>query len=298
MVQETSAEHVFGGDWTRHKLRVLSGYLDSYTTALKNQPFNLVYIDAFAGQGIWVSEDGKQVDGSPLIALDVENSPFHQLWFNDSNVDAIAALKTRVEKRYSNRSGIYYSNEEAEDFIEMVTKTTSRTSNRARGVLFVDPFNTAGWSWRAMEAVAATRVLDALILFPAGATWRQMPKLKDTDSPHPFESNLTRYFGDQSWKHAYDANKVSDLIQRHGLDDGAQDTLQGLGIDARSEHEYIAYIYKEKLETVFGAVDMKPVRLDVTGQPYFELIFAVSNPEQRAQQLAMRIFRGVVGSLT
>ena len=297
MMQGTSAEHVFGGDWTRHKLRVLRGYLDTFTTALKNQPFNLVYIDAFAGEGIWVSEDGERFDGSPLIALDVMDSPFHQLWFNDSNVDAVAALKSRVERRYTNRSGIYFSNEEAEVFIENVTKTTSRTRNRARGVLFVDPFNTAGWSWRAMEAVASTRVLDALILFPAGATWRQMPKLRDADTPHPFERNLTRYFGDQSWKYAYDANKVSELIQRHGLDDGAQDTLQGLGIEARSEHEYIAYIYKEKLESVFGAVYMQPVRLDVTRQPYFELIFAVSNPSQTAQRLAMRVFSGVVRSL-
>ena len=41
----------FGGDWTVHKLNILECYLDAYTTALKKQPFDLVYIDTFAGSG-------------------------------------------------------------------------------------------------------------------------------------------------------------------------------------------------------------------------------------------------------
>ena len=41
----------FGGQWTIEKLDILGRYLDAYTTALKNQPFKLVYIDAFAGHG-------------------------------------------------------------------------------------------------------------------------------------------------------------------------------------------------------------------------------------------------------
>ncbi|MDE0205517.1 MAG: three-Cys-motif partner protein TcmP [Candidatus Tectomicrobia bacterium] len=39
----------FGGPWTQEKLDILRRYLDAYTTALKNQPFTLTYIDAFAG---------------------------------------------------------------------------------------------------------------------------------------------------------------------------------------------------------------------------------------------------------
>jgi len=39
----------FGGDWTEKKLECIRQYLNRYTTALKNQPFNRMYIDAFAG---------------------------------------------------------------------------------------------------------------------------------------------------------------------------------------------------------------------------------------------------------
>ena len=47
----------FGGPWTNDKLEILRRYLDAYTTALKNQPFNLIYVDAFAGGGSWTPRE-------------------------------------------------------------------------------------------------------------------------------------------------------------------------------------------------------------------------------------------------
>ena len=41
----------YGGEWTHQKLDILEDYLNAYTTALKNQHFRLLYIDAFAGTG-------------------------------------------------------------------------------------------------------------------------------------------------------------------------------------------------------------------------------------------------------
>ena len=40
----------FGGSWTDKKLEILASYLNSYTTALKNKPFNSSTFDAFAGE--------------------------------------------------------------------------------------------------------------------------------------------------------------------------------------------------------------------------------------------------------
>ena len=79
----------FGGPWTKEKLDILEGYLDSYTTALKHQPFKLVYIDAFAGSGeINIGEYGVSdfdtdsfVKGSTERALRVRDRPFDQLVF-------------------------------------------------------------------------------------------------------------------------------------------------------------------------------------------------------------------------
>lgn len=41
----------FGGSWTEQKLQRLREYLIAYHNALKNAPFTLYYIDAFAGTG-------------------------------------------------------------------------------------------------------------------------------------------------------------------------------------------------------------------------------------------------------
>ena len=41
----------FGGEWTKTKLDIIEKYLNAYTTALKDKPFKLMYIDAFAGTG-------------------------------------------------------------------------------------------------------------------------------------------------------------------------------------------------------------------------------------------------------
>jgi len=41
----------YGGPWTNIKADVLRSYLGFFTTAFKNQGFELWYIDGFAGTG-------------------------------------------------------------------------------------------------------------------------------------------------------------------------------------------------------------------------------------------------------
>ncbi len=99
------SSHDFGGEWTRVKLEALRKYLDFYTTALKNQPFQLMYVDAFAGTGNVGEEstddDGEQLfalperemlAGSARIALDIE-PPFDRYVFFDTKHEHIASLR-------------------------------------------------------------------------------------------------------------------------------------------------------------------------------------------------------------
>ena len=94
----------YGGNWTIEKLNILENYLDAYTTALKNQPFVLVYIVAFAGEG-WIEigsttePEGKKefLEGSTLRALKVDDKPFDELVFVEKNPDCIKKLEERLE---------------------------------------------------------------------------------------------------------------------------------------------------------------------------------------------------------
>ena len=65
MVRRPPGQQRFGGDWTEQKLEVVQKYLGAYTTALKNQPFKKLYIDAFAGSG----ESGNLAELNPESAV-------------------------------------------------------------------------------------------------------------------------------------------------------------------------------------------------------------------------------------
>ena len=98
--------HRFGGAWTEVKLDAVRHYLGFYTQALKKQPFELWYIDAFAGSGsrridrstggLFVGEplgeETVDLAGSVLHALDVD-PPFKRLVFIEENRDRFRCLQ-------------------------------------------------------------------------------------------------------------------------------------------------------------------------------------------------------------
>ena len=99
----------WGGAWTDEKLETVRSYLDAYTTALKSQPFRLFYVDAFAGPGRFQASGGESASSlfgederasywgwrrsSPRLALEVEDKPFDELIFVDSDKKHIASLE-------------------------------------------------------------------------------------------------------------------------------------------------------------------------------------------------------------
>jgi three-Cys-motif partner protein len=116
---KAASRHAFGGDWTTTKLDVLTKYLASYTTALrdkpsKDHPFTKGYIDAFAGSGYRDArredEAGKLsqallfpelaepepqafLDGSTRLALKTEPR-FDRYVFIERSVERCAQLET------------------------------------------------------------------------------------------------------------------------------------------------------------------------------------------------------------
>jgi hypothetical protein len=84
--------HRFGGAWTELKLDAVHYYLGFFTRVLRTQPFDLWYIDAFAGSGTRtieretggllenapVTEVTEELAGSVLRALSVD-PPFARL---------------------------------------------------------------------------------------------------------------------------------------------------------------------------------------------------------------------------
>lgn len=109
----------FGGGWSDKKLDVLAEYLQAYTTVLKNQPFELLYIDSFAGAGRALVEeqredslfDNSEIEsdasyrhGSPLQAIQNE-PPFQRFIFIDRNEESMESLRNQCESTAAGKSG-------------------------------------------------------------------------------------------------------------------------------------------------------------------------------------------------
>ena len=259
----------FGGDWTEEKLAILGRYLDSYTTVLKNQPFQLIYVDAFAGEGYWrpnspyTTEDYGDFDdlrdGSARIALRTEDRPFDRFIFiekDPSRCDSLDGLKEEFPDR-----SIEINNADANDAL---IAFCGALGDFERAVVFLDPFATEV-SWETVNAIAATKKIDCWMLFPLMAIARQMPR--NQEPTEAWATNLDRIFGGRSfWHDLYQPPLQSSFLEE-------EPTLERPEGSGR-----IADNYRARLEEVFERIaSTRRVFRNSRNSPMFELFFAASN---------------------
>lgn len=260
----------FGGPWTEEKLEILRRYLDAYTTALKCQPFQLIYVDAFAGEGSrsahseYASEDYDDFrevhDGSPLIALEIQDKPFDKLIFIEKDTVRCELLRQRTAEFSYRDIDIQY-----DDANNALPVFCDGMKDYDRAVVFLDPFATQV-SWETVENLAQTRKVDCWILFPLSAIARMMPTENKPTSA--LSAQLDRIFGGRAyWEDFYQPSPQLTLF--------GNETNQ----ERTSGSEQIAERYRERLETVFARVaPTRRVFRNSRNSPMFNLFFAASNP--------------------
>ena len=254
----------FGGPWTQEKLEILGRYLDAYTTALKNKPFKLLYIDAFAGTGQIEKQDRETVEflaGSPLRAIAVGDKPFDELIFVEKHAARAAELK-RLRDEHPRRK-VRIENADANDYLRNLRKDWRSW----RGVLFLDPFATEV-QWSTIRTIARFNALDTWILFPVAAIARMLPRSRKPDDISPrWADRLTSVFGDESWRELYRESGQRELF-------GEPKEMRDTGIDGLLE------IYKTNLQREFGNRFLQKSRplFNSTGSRLFEFMFCVGSP--------------------
>ena len=196
----------YGGEWTLKKLEIIYQYLDRYTTALKNQPFQLIYVDAFAGDGTWRASLGytrevygeftQILKGSAARALDVTDKSFDRLVFVEKNQERSANLRDLAAKHPHRKIDVF-----TEDANAKLPEFCRSMRSFDRAVVFLDPFATEV-SWATVEAIADTQKIDCWVLFPLSAIARMMRR---ADKPPPtLASQLDRTFGGREhWQSVY-----------------------------------------------------------------------------------------------
>ena len=256
----------FGGDWTRDKLEILRRYLDAYTTALKNRPFRLIYVDAFAGEGYWRpnSEDYEDfahlLEGSARIALGVDDKPFDQFWFIEKDPRRFQSLQ-QLRRDHPGRD-IQTHNWDSN---EVLVQFCEGMEGLDRAVVFLDPFATSV-SWATVEAIARTQKIDCWILFPLSAVSRLMPI--GSQPSDAWTEHLDRIFGGREhWEDFYHDSPQLALFDEHTSQERSRGSQQ------------ISERYRQRLESVFDRIaPTRRVLRNSRNSPIFDLFFGAGNP--------------------
>ena len=280
----------FGGPWTAEKLNILNNYLQFYTKALKNQPFKLLYIDAFAGTGSCETKSSNHaldnnlftkpcdqettnfLDGSIKIALNIDH-PFDDYIFFEKSPARYKVLTETVQPYKRKGLNITVKNAESNQYIKHLCRTVNWRDYRA--VIFLDPFGMQV-EWSTLEAIASTRAIDLWFLCPINAMNRMLPTNGCIDDS--WRNRLNIVFGTDAWYNTfYERTKQMNLF---GNEQGVNKVA-----DYRSISDYVL----DRLKTIFASVSNTPKMLyNSKGQPLFMLCFAVGNPAPKAIGLALK----------
>lgn len=269
----------FGGDWTIEKLNILSEYLDFYLTALKNQPFKKVYIDAFAGSGKIETRDGtEQIVGSIRLALQAQNK-FDRYIFIEKNTKYASELQNIVDTEFVElkpRVHIYNEdcNKKLSEICDISNSSIAKFWQDNRAVLFLDPYATEV-KWATLEAISKTQAVDLWYLFPFNAAQRMMPKDGVFEN---WKQKLNDLFGDTGWENRF--YKLNPQLSLDGFDAIIKD------VNTKELADYIC----ERLKSIFPYVAENPRFLyNAKMSPLFLFCFAVSNPKPAAYGLAKKV---------
>lgn len=284
-------EHQFGGQWTTRKLQVLAKYLQSYTTALKNTPFQKLYIDAFAGTGYRDArrdndEDSPQdmlfpdmvepepqsfLDGSARLALQTEPA-FEQYIFIERSPERCAQLEILKSDFPSLANRVDIRQGDANAKIQDLCATDWRSR---RAVLFLDPYGMQV-EWRTIEAIAQTKAVDLWLLFPLGIGVNRL-LTKSGEIPKSWRRRLDLLLGTRDWYD--DFYKVETTPTLFGDDKERV---------VKATMDTIGRYFINRLKGLFAGVAEEPgVLRNSSNNPLYLLCFAVGN--ERGKDIALRI---------
>ncbi len=277
--------HSFGGPWTQRKLGVVREYLKLYATALKNQSFQRIYIDAFAGTGDRIDKRRETLPlldlpefeavakGSARLALEIE-PPFHRYILIERATRRASEL-AELKKEFPNRN-IEIINADANDAIAELCRTTSWPGTR--GVVFLDPYGLQV-TWDTLVVIARTKALDVWILFPSGMGLNRL-LTKSGDIPREWQETLDRSLGTKGWRTAfYRTEQEADLFE------GPRSKTVKDADPMKLERYYL-----DCLRKIFPTVMNKCIRLtNSKDQTMYLLCFACANPSPKAKALVTRL---------
>lgn len=269
------------GPWARQKLDALQAYLTAYMLVMKQQNFDLTYIDAFAGAGLsklrsagggrdeatmplmdyadidisHLAEEEQFVAGSPRRALELDR-PFDRYYFFERDLERIRMLQG-LRSEFADRK-IFLEQGDANDLVQRLA--VQHLHGRARrAVAFLDPYG-PHLHWSTLEALAATKHVDVIINFPLQMAINRLINNDGTISSGSVET-LDALFGTHEWFNLVYSPRA---------------TLFGEELTVKTAYgsEVLLGLYIDRLKSIFSAVSAPSVVRTEKGHALYYLIWA------------------------
>ncbi len=292
---------VFGDEHTRRKLETVQRYLQAYTTALKRQSFNLLYVDACAGSGSSMPKmdmekehpdqtylDGlsrRVVDtdsiivGSALRALSV-NPPFHRYLLNDVKEANVNALRSHIASDHADlKERVTLTRLDANAMLRELCRSENWRETRA--VVFIDPFGLQ-IDYSTLQMLGSTQAIDLWYLVPVFAMYRQVSgegQINPDGGPR-----VDAALGTTDWRRLA-------VVEEQSHDLFNQPQFRSRRAVNIAWFEQVAH---QRIGAAFGGRVLKEtLPLGRNGIQEFSLMFAWANPSEKAK-LAAKLAKAVL----
>ncbi len=248
------------GWWTRHKLEILSEYLQAFVTASSKRSSERIYLDLFAG---WPEnssrETGEEILGSARRALEVD-PPFTRVCLFELEPKA-ERLRKALQDRYPNRPDLRVYPGDCNTSVAQALRDLAPV-NWAPTFAFIDQF-AAEAHWSTLEQLARFKrpgkpKVELWILLGHSFMSRGLRLHERWDEK--FAQRLDEVFGTDEWRHFVEA-------RRRGLLTGA---------DVRDE---FSNLMRWRLQTVLGYHETHAFTMkNTSGHELYDMIFASDHP--------------------
>lgn len=212
-----AAEYDEIGIWSEVKLAIIKEYVARYASILDSQRRNLypplkwIYIDAYAGPGYHRSKrTGKDVEGSPLIALRVRPA-FFEYHFIDTNPEREKQLK----KLAGPRKDVFTYCRDCNDILLNEVFPRARYHDYRRAVCLLDPYN-IDLKWDVIQTAGKMESVELFLNFMIMDINRNALTRDPSKARANKVAQMTRLCGDDEWLDiGYDKDKTlfGDVVQ-------------------------------------------------------------------------------------
>jgi three-Cys-motif partner protein len=128
--------------WFKVKVQVLQSYLQTFITHSLPRADDLIFVDLFAGSGLYSHGHQKEVFPSCGLASMAMDWPFSKWILCERNPDEIKALKIRINKNFRNKN-VVLLDQPMDELLEKLKLYVpqSKGGYKASTLCLVDPFS-------------------------------------------------------------------------------------------------------------------------------------------------------------